>query len=49
MNVGCNLVTTYQFYWDGTHNGQLQLATDYWFIVIRENGKEHTGHFSLKR
>lgn len=35
--------------WDGTHNGQLQLATDYWFIVIRENGKEHKGHFTLKR
>lgn len=35
--------------WDGTFNGQIQSATDYWFIVIRENGKEHTGHFSLKR
>lgn len=35
--------------WDGTHNGQLLPATDYWFTVLRENGKEHRGHFSLKR
>jgi len=35
--------------WDGTHNGQIQSATDYWFTVTRENGKEHTGHFSLKK
>lgn len=35
--------------WDGTYNGQILPATDYWFSVIREDGKEHTGHFSLKR
>lgn len=35
--------------WDGTFNGQIQMATDYWFTVTRENGEEHTGHFSLKR
>jgi gliding motility-associated-like protein len=35
--------------WDGTYTGQLLPATDYWFVVTRENGKEHKGHFSLKR
>ncbi|MDR6966152.1 gliding motility-associated-like protein [Flavobacterium arsenatis] len=35
--------------WDGTFKGQPQLATDYWFTVTRQNGKEHKGHFSLKR
>ncbi|RZK11904.1 MAG: T9SS type B sorting domain-containing protein [Flavobacterium sp.] len=35
--------------WDGTFNGQLSPATDYWFTVKRQNGKEHRGHFSLKR
>jgi gliding motility-associated-like protein len=35
--------------WDGTYNGEQQFSTDYWFVVKRENGKEHKGHFSLKR
>lgn len=35
--------------WDGTYNGTAQTATDYWFTVIRANGEEHKGHFSLKR
>lgn len=43
-----------QFYsnsngWDGTYNGKQLPSTDYWFVVTRENGKEHKGHFSLKR
>jgi gliding motility-associated-like protein len=43
-----------QFYsysngWDGTYNGKLLPSTDYWFVVKRENGTEHRGHFSLKR
>ena len=36
-------------FWDGTYNGQFLPATDYWFTVIRENGTEYKGHFSLKR
>jgi gliding motility-associated-like protein len=36
-------------FWNGTYNGQPLPASDYWFTVIRENGKEFTGHFSLKR
>ena len=24
-------------------------SSDYWFVVKRENGKEHRGHFTLKR
>ncbi|MCA6421571.1 MAG: T9SS type B sorting domain-containing protein [Flavobacterium sp.] len=35
--------------WDGTLNGKLLFADDYWFVVKRQNGKEHRGHFSLKR
>jgi gliding motility-associated-like protein len=35
--------------WDGTYNGNNLPATDYWFLVVREDGKIYTGHFSLKR
>ena len=35
--------------WDGTMNRQLLPSTDYWFVVIREDGKEYKGHFSMKR
>ena len=35
--------------WDGTYNGKRLPSTDYWFIVIRENGKEYKGHFSMIR
>lgn len=35
--------------WDGKHNGEPLPSTDYWFVVKRENGKEHRGHFTLKR
>jgi gliding motility-associated-like protein len=35
--------------WDGTYNGTTLPATDYWFVVTRENGKEFRGHFTLKR
>lgn len=35
--------------WDGKLNGELLPATDYWFVVVRENGKELRGHFTLKR
>jgi gliding motility-associated-like protein len=35
--------------WDGTYQGQKAISSDFWFLVIRENGKEHRGHFSLIR
>jgi gliding motility-associated-like protein len=35
--------------WDGTYNGNELPATDYWFVVVREDGKIYKGHFSLKR
>ena len=35
--------------WDGTFNSQQLIATDYWFVVTRADGKEYKGHFSLKR
>jgi len=35
--------------WDGTYNGNNLPATDYWFVVVREDGKIYKGHFSLKR
>jgi len=35
--------------WDGTLNGYRLPATDYWFVVKRENGQEYKGHFSMMR
>jgi gliding motility-associated-like protein len=35
--------------WDGTLNGQPLPSTDYWFLVTRAGGKQHRGHFTLKR
>lgn len=35
--------------WDGTFNGYLLPADDYWYTAKLENGKEIKGHFSLKR
>ncbi|MDD3003934.1 T9SS type B sorting domain-containing protein [Flavobacterium sp.] len=38
--------------WDGTYNGQLLPAADYWFTInYQESGinKEFRSHFSLKR
>ncbi|WP_291132381.1 T9SS type B sorting domain-containing protein [Flavobacterium sp. UBA7682] len=37
------------FGWDGTLNGKLLFADDYWFVVKRQDGKEFKGHFSLLR
>ncbi|OIQ22446.1 MAG: hypothetical protein BM557_00215 [Flavobacterium sp. MedPE-SWcel] len=35
--------------WDGTYNNNLLPSTDYWFVVVRENGKEYKGHFAMIR
>ncbi|WP_158844452.1 T9SS type B sorting domain-containing protein [Algibacter sp. L1A34] len=35
--------------WDGTYSGQNMPTSDYWFVVTRANGKDYTGHFTLKR
>jgi gliding motility-associated-like protein len=35
--------------WDGKLNGERLPATDYWFVVTRQNGKTYKGHFSLIR
>ena len=35
--------------WDGTLNGYKLPATDYWFVVVRQDGKEYKGHFSMLR
>ena len=35
--------------WDGSYNGQKMPSDDYWFVVTRKDGKQHKGHFSLKR
>lgn len=35
--------------WDGTYNGIRLPTSDYWFVLQRQNGKIHTGHFTLKR
>ncbi len=36
-------------FWDGTLNGKILPSDDYWFSVIREDGRIHKGHFALKR
>ncbi|WP_299335791.1 T9SS type B sorting domain-containing protein [uncultured Psychroserpens sp.] len=35
--------------WDGTFNGANMPASDYWFVVILEDGRTVKGHFALKR
>lgn len=35
--------------WDGTFNGNALPTSDYWFLLERQNGKQHQGHFTLKR
>lgn len=35
--------------WNGTLNGEPLPSTDYWFLVVRENGKTFRGHFAMKR
>lgn len=35
--------------WDGTFNGKLLPATDYWFVVKRKDGEIHKGHFAMIR
>lgn len=35
--------------WDGTLNGNILPANDYWFVITRDQGKEYKGHFSLIR
>ena len=35
--------------WDGTYIGKPMPATDYWFRVYLEDGREFKGHFSLVR
>ncbi|MCB0444742.1 MAG: T9SS type B sorting domain-containing protein [Gelidibacter sp.] len=35
--------------WDGTYNGQKMPTSDYWFVVTRANGLKFKGHFTLKR
>jgi gliding motility-associated-like protein len=35
--------------WDGTYTGEPMPASDYWFTIKLEDGREAKGHFSLKR
>ncbi|MEC4005790.1 T9SS type B sorting domain-containing protein [Flavobacterium sp. SUN052] len=35
--------------WDGTLNGKQLPSTDYWFVVIRQDGRNLKGHFAMKR
>lgn len=39
----------YNGYWDGTYNGEMLFSDDYWFLVKRADGREHLGHFAMKR
>ncbi|BAO75706.1 hypothetical protein WPG_1476 [Winogradskyella sp. PG-2] len=35
--------------WDGNFNGFKLPTSDYWFIVLLEDGRQFSGHFTLKR
>lgn len=35
--------------WDGTFNGHQMPPDDYWFQITLNDGKTHSGHFSLLR
>jgi len=35
--------------WDGNLNGRQLPSTDYWFVVVRQDGRNLRGHFTLKR
>lgn len=35
--------------WDGTYNGNLMPADDYWYNIQFQDGRNARGHFSLKR
>ena len=35
--------------WDGMYNGNQAVSSDYWFVVSRQDGRIHRGHFTLKR
>ncbi len=35
--------------WDGTMNGRPMPSSEYWFLVERQDGSTHKGHFSLIR
>jgi len=35
--------------WDGTYNGKLMPADDYWYSIQFEDGRAAKGHFTLKR
>lgn len=35
--------------WDGSFNGSILPTDDYWFQVILEDGRQFSGHFTLKR
>lgn len=35
--------------WDGTYNGKLMPADDYWYRIQLPDNRTHNGHFALKR
>jgi len=35
--------------WDGTFNGRNLPSSDYWFLLLFDDGRKFNGHFSLKR
>ena len=35
--------------WDGNYNGNKLISDDYWFVINRQDGRIHKGHFAMKR
>lgn len=42
-------VNTMSAGWNGTYNGKLMPADDYWFVIELKDGRSAKGHFALKR
>ena len=44
-----NSFNSYNTGWDGTYNGNQLPSDDYWFVITRQDGRIHKGHFTMKR
>ncbi len=40
---------SYNIGWDGNYNNTQLPSDDYWFVVTRQDGRTHKGHFAMKR
>ncbi|GAB1309178.1 choice-of-anchor L domain-containing protein [Urechidicola sp. KH5] len=43
------VISGYEDYWDGTYNGETLPSSDYWYLAETSDGRQISGHFTLKR